>query len=257
MSRPAAGPRPPAELPLPLLGLALTRRPPAAALPLLVALHEWCLPATLDPAAGTVLGRARHGGGAAPRATRGHGRPVGPVGRHRHRGLPYRHRRRLRRAGRRRRCRRRRAGGADRPLPRASPADVAVRARAAAASNAGSPPTRSSSGTRTAGLYGAPGRLAPIADELAETALGVAAAVVVTDAEWLVRAARLGRTHRDQHRRRRHPRASMSHGRCSWPTRPTHGRLLPQPWPPIRSRLHGCPGRATATPRASTRSVPR
>ena len=38
---------------LPLLGLALTRRPPAAALPLLVGLHEWCLPATLDPAAGT------------------------------------------------------------------------------------------------------------------------------------------------------------------------------------------------------------
>ena len=38
---------------LPLLGLALTRRPPAGALPLLVGLHEWCLPATLDPAAGT------------------------------------------------------------------------------------------------------------------------------------------------------------------------------------------------------------
>jgi hypothetical protein len=37
---------------LPLLGLALTRRPPQGALPLLVALHEWCLPATLDPAAG-------------------------------------------------------------------------------------------------------------------------------------------------------------------------------------------------------------
>lgn len=37
---------------LPLLGLALTRRPPEGALPLLVALHEWCLPATLDPAAG-------------------------------------------------------------------------------------------------------------------------------------------------------------------------------------------------------------
>jgi hypothetical protein len=42
-----------AEPVLPLLGLALTRRPPAGALPLLVALHEWCLPATLDPAAGT------------------------------------------------------------------------------------------------------------------------------------------------------------------------------------------------------------
>ena len=37
---------------LPHLGLALTRRPPQGALPLLVALHEWCLPATLDPAAG-------------------------------------------------------------------------------------------------------------------------------------------------------------------------------------------------------------
>ena len=37
---------------LPMLGLALTRRPPAAALPLLLALYEWCLPTTLDPAAG-------------------------------------------------------------------------------------------------------------------------------------------------------------------------------------------------------------
>jgi hypothetical protein len=48
----AAGRGGPGDQPLPLLGLALTRRPPAAALPLLVALHEWCLPATLDPAAG-------------------------------------------------------------------------------------------------------------------------------------------------------------------------------------------------------------
>jgi hypothetical protein len=48
----AAGRLGPDEQPLPLLGLALTRRPPEAALPLLVALHEWCLPATLDPAAG-------------------------------------------------------------------------------------------------------------------------------------------------------------------------------------------------------------
>src|SRR3954447_3133909 len=48
----AAGRFGPDEQPLPLLGLALTRRPPEAALPLLVALHEWCLPATLDPAAG-------------------------------------------------------------------------------------------------------------------------------------------------------------------------------------------------------------
>lgn len=47
MTAPTAG-----EPPLPLLGLALTRRPPHESLPLLVALHEWCLPATLDPAAG-------------------------------------------------------------------------------------------------------------------------------------------------------------------------------------------------------------
>lgn len=37
---------------LPLLGLALERRPPESLLPLLVAMYRWCVPATLDPAAG-------------------------------------------------------------------------------------------------------------------------------------------------------------------------------------------------------------
>lgn len=37
---------------LPLLGLALERRPPESLVPLLVAMYRWCVPATLDPAAG-------------------------------------------------------------------------------------------------------------------------------------------------------------------------------------------------------------
>ncbi|HZD67428.1 MAG TPA: hypothetical protein VFA45_00460, partial [Actinomycetes bacterium] len=37
---------------LPLLGLALERRPPDSLVPLLVAMYRWCVPATLDPAAG-------------------------------------------------------------------------------------------------------------------------------------------------------------------------------------------------------------
>ena len=38
---------------LPLLGLCLERRPPESLVPLLVAMYRWCVPATLDPAAGT------------------------------------------------------------------------------------------------------------------------------------------------------------------------------------------------------------
>ncbi|HZD03156.1 MAG TPA: glycosyltransferase [Actinomycetes bacterium] len=37
---------------LPLLGLALQRRPPSSLVPLLAAMYRWCVPATLDPAAG-------------------------------------------------------------------------------------------------------------------------------------------------------------------------------------------------------------
>jgi hypothetical protein len=37
---------------LPLLGLALERRPPDSLVPLLVAMYRWCRPAALDPAAG-------------------------------------------------------------------------------------------------------------------------------------------------------------------------------------------------------------
>jgi hypothetical protein len=37
---------------LPLLGLTLERRPPESLVPLLVAMYRWCVPATLDPAAG-------------------------------------------------------------------------------------------------------------------------------------------------------------------------------------------------------------
>jgi hypothetical protein len=37
---------------LPLLGLALERRPPEALVPLLAAIFRWCVPVTLDPAAG-------------------------------------------------------------------------------------------------------------------------------------------------------------------------------------------------------------
>ena len=38
---------------LPLLGLALDRRPPDSLVPLLVAMYRWSVPATLDPAAGS------------------------------------------------------------------------------------------------------------------------------------------------------------------------------------------------------------
>lgn len=38
---------------LPLLGLALERRPPSSLVPLLAAMYRWCVPATLDPAAGS------------------------------------------------------------------------------------------------------------------------------------------------------------------------------------------------------------
>jgi hypothetical protein len=37
---------------LPMLGLALERRPPSSLVPLLAAMYRWCVPATLDPAAG-------------------------------------------------------------------------------------------------------------------------------------------------------------------------------------------------------------
>jgi hypothetical protein len=37
---------------LPLLGLALERRPPSSLVPLLTAMHRWCVAAVLDPAAG-------------------------------------------------------------------------------------------------------------------------------------------------------------------------------------------------------------
>jgi hypothetical protein len=37
---------------LPLLGLALERRPPASLAPLLAAMYRWCVPAAIDPAAG-------------------------------------------------------------------------------------------------------------------------------------------------------------------------------------------------------------
>jgi hypothetical protein len=36
---------------LPLLGLALDRRPPESLVPLLAALYRWCVPSTIDPAA--------------------------------------------------------------------------------------------------------------------------------------------------------------------------------------------------------------
>ena len=36
---------------LPLLGLALDRRPPESLVPLLVALYRWCVPATIEPGA--------------------------------------------------------------------------------------------------------------------------------------------------------------------------------------------------------------
>jgi hypothetical protein len=37
---------------LPLLGLALERRPPESLVPLLAAMYRWCVPATLDPSVG-------------------------------------------------------------------------------------------------------------------------------------------------------------------------------------------------------------
>lgn len=187
MSRPPAGSPPPAELPLPLLGLALTRRPPAAALPLLVALHEWCLPATLDPAAGTfsaVLATMEGLHLAPPGVTvalwaqsadlgtepfrsatvivsdepavvaaagdKGLAAPTGRYLGHRRPMSPF-VRDRLR-------------------LERGQPADAILEWHP------------------DGWAYGPPGRLLPIADELAETALGTAAAVVVTDPEWLIRA---------------------------------------------------------------------
>lgn len=183
----AAGRLGPDEQPLPLLGLALTRRPPEAALPLLVALHEWCLPATLDPAAGrpeAVLATPE-GLHLSPPDTRvalwaqrddllseafrtsavvisddeavvaaaGARGLRAPTGRHLGKRRPMSPfvRERLR---------------TERELPR----DAVLEQR--------------DDGWR----FGSPRRLAPIAEGLVETAMGAAAAVVVLDPDWLVRA---------------------------------------------------------------------
>ncbi len=174
------------ETSLPMLGLALTRRPPAAALPLLLALYEWCLPTALDPAAGTP---------AAVLAT-AEGLHLAPA------GVPFALW----------------ARPEDLATPAFATADVVISDDLAlidAAGKRGMPaPTGHHLGNRRpmspfvrerlrkgrslapdailewqadGWLYGPADALVPISDELAETALGVAAAVSVTNVDWLVR----------------------------------------------------------------------
>jgi hypothetical protein len=171
---------------LPLLGLALTRRPPEGALPLLVALHEWCLPATLDPAAGkpTAILATPEGLHLAPTGVpvalwaqaedvgsepfrlatvvvsddptvvaaagaRGLRAPTGrPIG-HRRAMSPF-VRERLR-------------------LERGLAADALLEQHGA--------------GWR----FGRPSALLPVEPDLVETAMGAAAAVIVTEPDWLLR----------------------------------------------------------------------
>ncbi|MDX6257124.1 MAG: hypothetical protein QOJ11_3458 [Frankiales bacterium] len=178
---------PRAEPVLPLLGLALTRRPPEGALPLLVALHEWCLPATLDPAAGkpTAILATAEGLHLAPAGVRvalwaqaeditsdafrtatvilsddptvvaaaGDRGLRAPTGRHL---------------------------GGRRPM---SPF-VRERLR----HGRGLPPDALLERLETGWVFGRPAALEPIEVDLVETAMGAAAAVVVTEPGWLMRA---------------------------------------------------------------------
>ena len=172
--------------PLPLLGLALTRRPPDGALPLLVALHEWCLPATLDPAAGkpTAILATPEGLHLAPAgvplALWAQAEDVGSdafrtatvivsddpevVAAAGQRGL---------------------RAPTGRPIGHRRPLSPFVRERLRAAR--GLPADGILEQVVGGWVFGRPNKPLPVEPELVETAMGAAAAVIVTEADWLLR----------------------------------------------------------------------
>jgi hypothetical protein len=172
--------------PLPLLGLALTRRPPEGALPLLVALHEWCLPATLDPAAGrpTAILATPEGlhlaAAGVPIALWAQAEDIGSeafrlatvvvsddptvVAAAGARGL---------------------RAPTGRPIGHRRPMSPFVRERLRR--ERGLPVNAVLQGLEDGWLFGRPAAMLPIEADLVETAMAAAAAVIVTEPDWLLR----------------------------------------------------------------------